>query len=310
MRGKFKVNFTCPLLTKGLKFPDTEEIKGMKRPEKNKRHYKFFKYVGETPIVPIKLKILTVFVVMLLLSTFSTNLIAVMLSQRKTIQLSNIILVDKLTELYNVCNSQKQIEAYTRDMENSISSIEQSALLGFGRDEFNSVAIGVNPDGSLLFFSSPNSSMKWNSFTDENAMSMMENSQGREGSIKFISPEGENYEGVYKYHGDWMAYIIRANKVADTTKNMRQVIGLTVVLIIFMTAFFVYMGTKILDGLLSNINKFSQQMYSSRTRSSLHWIFPILQTMTLPILRQTSIHFHLRLTTFFRFSRNLFRRMS
>ena len=269
LRVKFKVNFTCPLLTKGLKFPGTEEIKGMKGTEKNKRHYKFFKYVGETPIVPIKLKILTVFVVMLLLSTFSTNLIAVMLSQRKTIQLSNIILVDKLTELYNVCNSQKQIEAYTRDMENSISSIEQSALLGFGRDEFNSVAIGVNPDGSLLFFSSPNSSMKWNSFTDENAMSMMENSQGREGSIKFISPEGENYEGVYKYHGDWMAYIIRANKVADTTKNMRQVIGLTVVLIIFMTAFFVYMGTKILDGLLSNINKFSQQMYSMQQNQKL-----------------------------------------
>ena len=76
-----------------------------------KRHLKFFQYVGDTPIVPTKLKIIIFFVAMLLLSTFSTNLVAIMLSQRKTIQLSNIVLVDKLTELYNVANSQKQIEA-------------------------------------------------------------------------------------------------------------------------------------------------------------------------------------------------------
>ncbi|MGC8001316.1 hypothetical protein, partial [Salmonella enterica] len=76
---------------------------------------------------------------MLLLSTFSTNLVAIMLSQRKTIQLSNIVLVDKLTELYNVANSQKQIEAYSQDTQTSIDSIAQSAKNGFAKDEKNSV---------------------------------------------------------------------------------------------------------------------------------------------------------------------------
>ncbi len=226
-----------------------------------KRHLKFFQYVGDTPIVPTKLKIIIFFVAMLLLSTFSTNLVAIMLSQRKTIQLSNIVLVDKLTELYNVANSQKQIEAYSQDTQTSIDSIAQSAKNGFAKDEKNSVALGVNPDGSLLFFATPNEELKWERFTDKDCLEMMENSETHEGSVSFISPDGDEYFGVYKYHPDWLTYIIRANRRSDTNRAMYQVLWITVVLVLIMSAFFILMGTKILDGLLSNIYKYSTRLY-------------------------------------------------
>ena len=69
--------------------------------KRSKHHFKFFQYVGDTPIVSTKIKILAVFITLILLSTFSTNLIAITLSQRKVIQLQNVVLVGKLTELFN-----------------------------------------------------------------------------------------------------------------------------------------------------------------------------------------------------------------
>ncbi|MGN0728510.1 adenylate/guanylate cyclase domain-containing protein [Treponema sp.] len=237
-----------------------------------KRHLKFFQYVGDTPIVPTKLKIIIFFVAMLLLSTFSTNLVAIMLSQRKTIQLSNIVLVDKLTELYNVANSQKQIEAYSQDTANSIDSIIQSARHGFSKDEKNSVALGVNPDGSLLFFATPNEKLSWSRFTDKECIEMMENAEMHEGSVSFISPDGDEYFGVYKYHPDWLTYIVRANRRSDTNLAMYQVLWITIILVLIMSAFFILMGTKILDGLLSNINNFSSQLYKMQQDKKLNLI--------------------------------------
>ena len=99
--------------TNGIRFSDRIKKKFHKE-SRNRYHFKFFQYIGDTPIVPIKWKILTVFIIMILLSTFSTNLIAVLLSQRETIKKSNIVLVDKLVELYNICNTQKEIEKYSK----------------------------------------------------------------------------------------------------------------------------------------------------------------------------------------------------
>lgn len=235
------------------------------------RRFKVFQYVGETAIIPAKLKIVIVFVTVILLSTFSTNLVALMLSQRRTIQLSNAVLVDKLTELYNVANNQKQIEAYTQDAQSSIDSIVQSAMLGFAEDEMNSVAFGVFTDGTLLFFASPNEQIlsQWEVFSDTECLAFMESSESKEGSVSFISPAGDEYFGVYKYHPDWLAYIVRANRRADTNKAMYQVLFFTIILIFILSVFFIVMGTKILGGLLSNINRFSSQLYQMQREKTL-----------------------------------------
>ncbi|MBQ0040242.1 MAG: adenylate/guanylate cyclase domain-containing protein [Treponema sp.] len=270
-----------------------------KKKSDKKIQFKFFQYVGDTPIIPIKWKILTVFIIMILLSTFSTNLITVMLSQRETIKKSNIVLVDKLVELYNVCNTQKEVEKYSKDTESCLAAIAESALNGFEDGETNSVALGFDMNGTILFFSSPNNEMRWHAFTDQKALaqinkplderlsfldtmrkSLEENGKTSfeieeelikerksfeekspiQGAFEFDSPDGE-YKGVYKYHDDWRMYVVRANRVYDSNKEMYRVIIIITLLIVCITGFFVYMGTKILDGLLSNIDRFSNQMY-------------------------------------------------
>ncbi|MEE1181616.1 MAG: adenylate/guanylate cyclase domain-containing protein [Treponema sp.] len=267
------------------------------KPEKKYR-LKFIQYVGDTPILPIKWKILTVFVVMILLSIFSTNLITVMLSQRETIKKSNIVLVDKLVELYNVCNTQKEVEKYSRDTDACLAAIAEGAMTGFEDGELNSVAFGMDMNGSILFFASPNKELRWSNFLDkeklaeinkpldernsfldmmrkaleekgadiieiEDKISEERKKQAKkpiQGAFNFVSQDG-SYNGVYKYHDDWRMYIVRANKTSDAKKELYRVVIIIVALTICITTFFVYMGTKIFDGLLKNIDRFSNQMY-------------------------------------------------
>lgn len=282
---------------------DFKKLKSFVKPVKfktgKKYHFKFFQYVGDTPILPIKWKILTVFIIMILLSTFSTNLITVMLSQRETIKKSNVVLVDKLVELYNVCNTQKEVEKYSKQTSACLASIAESAMTGFEDGERNSVAFGMDMNGIILFFASPNKELSWtvfrdkktlsqinkplderNSFLDTMRKSLEENGAGiREiedklsaerknlgklpiqGAITFESPEGKLYNGVYKYHEEWRMYIVRANKADDAKREMYRVIIIIAALTICIAGFFVYMGTKIFDGLLKNIDRFSSQMY-------------------------------------------------
>ncbi len=232
-----------------------------------KKHFKFFQYVGDTPIISIKLKILTVFIVMLLLSTFSTNLISVMLSQRKVFELTNIILVDKLTEIFNAANNQKQIESYSQDTAGCLKNIEESARNGFDESEVNGLAFGLNPDGSFLFMANANPSLSWNVFSDEDALAEMEDEV--QGSLNFKGPDGDEYYGVYKYHSEWLTYIVRANRRSDISRSMFSVFAKAIVLIVIVAFFFIYMGTKILDGLLSNIRSFSKQIYAMQQSKKL-----------------------------------------
>jgi class 3 adenylate cyclase len=226
-----------------------------------KFRFKLFSYVGDTPVISTKWEIITVFVVMLFLSTFSTSLIAIMLSQRKTLQLSNIVMVDKLTDLYNMANNQKQIEAYSRDTQGCIDAIVQRAKGEFAPDELHAVAFGLNPDGSLLFFTSASEKLNWTNFSDKSILEEMENSENREGHINFVSPDGDEYVGVFKYHEGWLSYITLANRKSDINKSMYHVIGFTIILILLMGVFFIFIGVKIFDGLLSNIGRFSNQLY-------------------------------------------------
>ncbi|MCR5080350.1 MAG: adenylate/guanylate cyclase domain-containing protein [Treponema sp.] len=229
--------------------------------KKGKRHFKFFQYVGDTPIVSIKFRIMTVFVVMLLLSTFSTNLISVALSQKKIFQLSNIVLVDKLSEIFNIATSQKQIAAFSQNPEASILTMQESARKGFTADEPNGIAMGINPDRSLLFMVSANQDLNWKKFTDKEAFKIMESSYGKQGSLQFTGEDGEKYFAVFKYHDEWQTYLVRGNRIVDTNKIMYRIMGVIIILIIVMAVFFIFMGTKILEGLLANIRKFTHQMY-------------------------------------------------
>ena len=82
--------------------------------------HKLFSKVGKTIIVPMGLKILVIFICLILLSNFATNVITLQLSQKETLKLNNDIMVEQLKELYNSSSNQYQIFTYSKSEDESI----------------------------------------------------------------------------------------------------------------------------------------------------------------------------------------------
>lgn len=228
-----------------------------------------FQKVGNTSIVPISAKILAVFIILILLSCLSTNFITLVFSQRQTIAMTNELLVYHLSDLYANATNQYQISMYSQKKNESLASIEEAAKRDFSKP--HSVAMGVTQEGNIIFSARQDTSHSWYGFSDKDALSKMNeiyekaqssgNPDRVEGSVNFFSPAGEEYMGVFKYHGDWKCFLIRAELKADTNREMYGIYLKISIIILVMTAFFMVVGISVLNVLFSNVRKFTNEVY-------------------------------------------------
>lgn len=202
---------------------------------------KFFSRVGKTRIIPIGLKMLLIFIILILLSNFITNFISLQLTQRQIIDLNNTIMVSQLKELYTTSSNQFQIYSYSGNREESIDTMCKVAHTGFGNA--NSIALGVTDEGGIEFFADANELAVIPQFDAAALKLINDNRQNgvEEGSISFASPYGE-YFGVYKYQDDWGYYIIRAELRSDLKESNYRIYGIISVLIVVFTLLFVVVG--------------------------------------------------------------------
>ena len=198
---------------------------------------KVFSRVGKTRIIPIGLKMLLIFIILILLSNFITNFISLQLTQRQIINLNNTIMVSQLKELYSTASNQFQIYSYSGNRDESIDSLCKVARTGFANP--NSLALGVTDDGRIEFFADANELALFPDF-DAAALKLINDNKHEgveEGSISFASPYGD-YFGVYKYQHDWGYYIIRAELRSDLKKSNYRIYGIISTLIIIFTLLF------------------------------------------------------------------------
>ena len=231
-----------------------------------------FSKVGKTRIVPIGLKILIIFITIILLSNFATNFLSVQLSKRQIINLNNTIMVEQLKELYTNASNQYQIYNYSDDKEGSQEALEKVAKSGFSNK--NSVALGVKPDGQILFAARNNIFTDWSFFTDEEKLNKLNedyNNDIKEGSITFEHKDGE-YFGVYKYQTDWGYYLIRAEKRSDLDANTRSVLLYTLLIIIILTIAFVVIGWLILRHEFRPVTMITKDLYEMQQHKQLELI--------------------------------------
>lgn len=239
--------------------------------ETNSKGFRIFGFqrVGKTPIVPLSVKILTVFVLLILISTLFTNFITLIFTQRQTIALTDDILVYQLSDMYSTASSQFQISLYSQKQEDSIQAIKETAARDFTKK--HSVAMGVFPDGRFLFLTRADTLTTWGTFNDKAALDFMNQSKEKadqsgnsdrvEGSVTFSSPYGAEYRGVYKYHPDWKCYLIRAEDTSDRKSEMFSIYLKISIIILILTIGFVFVGISVLNRLLSNIGKFTSEVY-------------------------------------------------
>ena len=79
--------------------------------------------INGTRVVPLMIKIVTIFTVFLLLSNFVTNYLNLMLNRGEQIRLLNEILVKDLKELYVFANNQHEIYTFNPDLESAVDNM-------------------------------------------------------------------------------------------------------------------------------------------------------------------------------------------
>ena len=233
---------------------------------------KFFSKVGKTRIIPIRLKILLIFISIILLSTFSTNIISIKLSQREIINLNNTIMVSQLKELYINAGNQYQIASYSGNSEDAFNALSTIAKSGFDYD--NSVALGVSLDGSVTFVSSNNEEVNWNLPFDKEALDILNENKYNdieEGSINFKTESGE-YFGVYKFHDDWNCYFIRAELRSDLDKYNKRIFLILAILTVSFTILFILIGYLLLKREFSGMKSFTNDLIQMQKHKKLELI--------------------------------------
>jgi class 3 adenylate cyclase len=234
--------------------------------------FKLFPKVGKTRIIPLGLKILVIFICLILLSNFATNVISVQLEQKEIITLNNEIMVDQLKELYNTSSTQYQIYNFSLNRYECMQAICKSTQSTFKNP--NSVALGISKEGLMGFMISNNKGEYWNRFVDKDALDKMNNNylEGiTEGSLKF-NMMGIDYIGVYKYQADWDFFLIRAERNSDISNNTRRIYIYISIIILSMTIVFVIIGFIIINREFKTVRDITRDLYEMQKKKQLDLI--------------------------------------
>ncbi len=232
---------------------------------------RFFQYVGNTPIIPISVKILAIFISLILMSNFMTNLISVQLSQRQVTELTNRLTVTQLKELYKNASSQYQIYSYKKNKEECLETLKNSA-----KEEFSnrhSLALGFDRTGVALFCASADGSDLL-SFPDKEALAKLNDDYDNgiiEGQINFVL-RGAEYHGIYKYSEDWNVYLVRAESRNDTARYKITIMAIISAVILILTVIFVALGVYMFKAVFASISKITKSLYDMQQRSQLDTI--------------------------------------
>lgn len=193
------------------------------------------KKIAGTRVVPLMLKIVSIFIIFLLVSNFVSNYINLMLNQGEQIRLLNQLLVKDLKELHVFANNQQEIYSFNEDLEAAKQNMVRAAERN--HQGARALSAGITPEGE--FFFAAHEGNPGASFPDEDALSRMNEQLDAgvtEEAINFQF-QGNQYFGVYKYNDAWDMFLLRSEELnefyADSERIFRNVsliiVGLTVI---------------------------------------------------------------------------------
>ena len=209
----------------------------------------FGKKIGKARVIPITLKIIIIFTIIILASNLSSNYINLVFNQNELILLMKRLLAKDLKEINTYSNTQYEIYKHNQDRESALGGIEKKAR--YELRERKAVTLGVAPDGHLLFQVLP-SGKRTKTFADRNSLEFM-NKNRKEGFLS-IHFEGKDYFAVYKYNPSWDAFIIQGQEKSEFYARQRIIFRNISIIIIVITLAAAAVGIYLLSYLLRYIH--------------------------------------------------------
>jgi len=212
----------------------------------------FGRKVNNTRVFRVTTKIVLTFTLFILVSNFASNYLNLIFNRSEMLKLMNQLLVKDLKSIYTYCNNQYEIYRFDRNLEGSISSIENMGLNEIKNEK--SVVLGVKKTGEIEFQASK--IQRYEFFEDsESLKEMIRNleEQKNEGHIRFQFND-ETYFGMFKYNPSWDYFIVRGEEEDEFYKDSRLIFLQISALIVVLTIFSAFIGITILRRILRFID--------------------------------------------------------
>ena len=221
-----------------------------------------------TRVVPVTLKIILTFSLIILVSNLTSNYINLIFNRAALVKLMRQLLFKDLRDLNAFCANQRQIFEFNSDMEASITGIEKKgrSLLANKR----AVVLGVRPDGTLLFRTSGDDRPP-KAFTDTKALGIMKanvEQGGGEGYVP-IRIDRSDYFGVFKYNKSWDVFIVRAEEENEFYSEQRRIFRDVSIIILIITIASALVGIYLLRHILRFIGVITRSIMEMIENQSL-----------------------------------------
>ncbi len=210
--------------------------------------YIFGEKVLGVRVTPLTLKIVLIFVILLLVSNFSSNYINLTLNRGQQLKLMNQLLVKDLKELHIFAMNQYEIYFFNQDLEGTIKVIVDNAKKQLQGEK--SVAFSIDTNGEILFYASKQATPE--KFADSAALQILRdnfNSGIREGNINFTLNNNQ-YFGIYKYHPRWENFIIRGEEKEEFYRETQLIFYRISVIIVVLTMLCAALGVYLIQRIL------------------------------------------------------------
>jgi adenylate cyclase len=233
------------------------------------------KMVAGTRVVPLVVKIVSIFTIFLVVSNISTNYINLSLNQAEQIRLLNRLLVADLSDIHVFASNQYDIFRFNQDLEGARDNIRASAVRQLqGR---YSLGLGVTPSGEIFMeATSPRFDGREGTgvFTDQATIARMNQdlAQGIQDGFFRFQYQGRNFIGVYRYQPNWDVFFIRAEDEQEFYADSIRIFQLVLVIIGFISLFTLVVGIIVLRRILRYVSVITSQIMTMQEKQSMELV--------------------------------------
>lgn len=213
-------------------------------PDKNEK-----KRIGNTRIIPITRRIIIIFIISILITSFASNYINLAFNRAEHIKMMKELLVKDLKEVYDFINSQYEIYQFSKDnpdsFQSTVKSLQSNAVRQLKNKKSITMGLLINDERRGLIVFQASHIPKLDVFDDQTAIKRILEQEGkgiRDGALSFYI-RGEEYYGVYKFFPKWNTYLIRAEEMNEFSQSSRRIFRNVAVIIGLITLACALIGT-------------------------------------------------------------------
>lgn len=209
----------------------------------------FNRKFGNTRVVPITNKIIIIFIISILVTSFASNYINLAFNRAELIKMMKELLVKDLKDVYDFLNSQYEIYQFSKNNPDSfgstIKSLEANAVRQLKNKKSVTFGLLINNERRGLIVFQASHIPRLDVFDDQAALGRILEQEARgvrEGALSFYI-QGEEYYGVYKFFPKWNIYLLRAEEMNEFSQSSRRIFRNVALIIALITLACAVIGT-------------------------------------------------------------------